>query len=147
VTIKEVDGRTAMTIYGLAFGGLTYGERIEPASISEAWMDRVGSYEITNAKPGFFTFLADVQLKYENDLLMMNVTRTDDGGRYAFPIGPVSDTEAVVLGLGLRDRGETISVVEEDGKEQFLGYDEKSGHWCCRVLEATVESDSANLAR
>jgi hypothetical protein len=42
----------------------------------------------------------------------------------AFPIGPVSDDEAVILGLGERARGETISVVKVDGEEQlaYSGY-------------------------
>ncbi len=67
VAIKVVNGRTALNLYGFAVGGLGFGERLEPATIPEAWMDRVGFYEITNGKPGFLTFLSDVQLKYENN--------------------------------------------------------------------------------
>jgi CubicO group peptidase (beta-lactamase class C family) len=145
VTIKEVNGRTALNLYGLAVGGLGYGERLEPTSISEAWMDRLGSYEITNGKPGFLTFLTDVQLKYENDFLMLDVTRSDTGEQFVFPIGPLSDDEAVILGLGLRNRGETISVVEVDGEEQlfYSGYLMKklgTAELLQRVLEAAVES-------
>jgi hypothetical protein len=123
VAIKEVNGRTALYVYGQLFG-LVYGERLEPTTISEAWMDRLGSYEITNGKPGFLTFLTDVQLKVENGFLMLDVTRSDDGDQFVFPIGPLSDDEAVILGLGLRARGETISVVEVDGEEQlfYSGY-------------------------
>jgi CubicO group peptidase (beta-lactamase class C family) len=124
VSIKEVDGRTAVNFYGFAVGGLGYGERIEPAPISEAWMGRLGSYEVSNGKPGFLTFLTDFQLKYENDFLLLDVTRADTGEGYSFPIGPLSDEEAVILGLGLRGRGETISVVEVDGEEAlfYSGY-------------------------
>ena len=124
MAIKEVNGRTALYLFGLVVGGLSYGERLEPASIAEAWMDRLGSYEITNGKPGFLTFLTDVQLKYENGFLMLDITRSDTGEQMAFPIGPLSDDAAVILGLGQRNRGETISVVEVDGEEQlfYSGY-------------------------
>ena len=124
VAIKVVNGRTALKLYGFAIGGLGFGERLLPATISEAWMNRVGFYEITNGKPGFLTFLSDVQLKYENDFLVLDVTRSDTGDQIAFPVGPLSDDKAIILGLGLRLRGETISVVDVDGEEQlyYSGY-------------------------
>jgi hypothetical protein len=122
LAIKVVDDRTGMVVYsgGVAQG---LGERIEPTTIPEAWMDRVGFYEITNGKPGFLIFLSDVQLKYENDFLVLHLTRSDTGDQLAFPVGPLSDDEAVILGLG-RNRGETISVVEVDSEEQlfYSGY-------------------------
>ncbi len=40
LTIRTVDGRTALKLFGLAIGGLSFGEGIEPAIVSEAWMDR-----------------------------------------------------------------------------------------------------------
>jgi CubicO group peptidase (beta-lactamase class C family) len=124
VSFKEVNGRTAVNFSGFAVGGLGYGERIEPAPVSQAWMDRLGSYEVSNEKPGFLTFLTNFQLKYENDFLLMEVTRADTGEGYSFPLGPLADDEAVILGLGLRGRGETISVVEVDGEEGlfYSGY-------------------------
>jgi hypothetical protein len=67
-------------------------------------MDRLGSYEVTNGKPGFLTFLRDVELKYENDFLMLYLIRSDTGEQVVFPIGPLSDDEAVVLGLDCRLR-------------------------------------------
>ena len=127
VTIKDVNGRTAVKFYGLAVGGLSYGERLAPTNISKAWMDRLGSYEITNGKPGFLTFFSDVQLKFENGFLMLYMkyaAHSDTQAQLAFPIGPVSDDAAVIRGLGLRGRGETISVVQVDGVEQlfYSGY-------------------------
>jgi len=124
MAIKEVNGRTALYLYGFAVGGLGWGERVEPAPISDAWTDRLGSYEITNAKPGFVTFLSDVQLRVEDGFLMLHVKRTDTGEQFAFPVGPLSDKEAVIIGFGQRNRGETISVVEVDGEELlfYSGY-------------------------
>jgi hypothetical protein len=124
LTIKAVNGRTALKFYGFAVGGLGFGERIQPTTIPEPWMDRLGAYEITNGKPGFLTFLTNIQLRYDNDFLLLDVTRSDDGEQIVFPIGPLSDDEAVILGLGQRLRGETISVVDVDGEEHlfFSGY-------------------------
>jgi hypothetical protein len=87
-------------------------------------MDRTGSYEITNAKPRFANFFTDVQLRYEDNFLVVKATIPIMGDQIAFPIGPVSDDEAVILGLGERARGETISVVKVDGEEQlsYSGY-------------------------
>jgi CubicO group peptidase (beta-lactamase class C family) len=104
-------------------------------------MDRLGSYEITNGKPGFLTFLTDVQLKYENDFLMLDVKRSDTGEQFVFPIGPLSDDEAVILGLGLRGRGESISAVEVDGEEQLF----YSGY-LMRKVEQTAELPAAEGA-
>ena len=53
LTIRTVDGRTALKLYGFAVGGLGFGERIESTTVPEAWMARVGAYEIINGKPGF----------------------------------------------------------------------------------------------
>jgi D-alanyl-D-alanine carboxypeptidase len=143
MVIKEVHGRTAVYLYGL-FVDVSYGERIEPAPIPQAWLDRLGSYEITNAKPGFLPFLADVQLKQQNGFLLLAVTRTETGEPIEFPIGPLADDAAVILGLG-RNHGETISVVEVDGEEQlfYSGYLMKktgSAELLQRALEAAVES-------
>lgn len=120
MTIQTVNGRTALKFYGFALGGLGFGERIEPATVSESWMDRVGAYEITNGKPGFFTFLTNVKLEYDNELLSLDVTLSETGDQVVLPIGPISDDEAVILGLGQRIRGETVSVVDVDGEEHLL---------------------------
>jgi CubicO group peptidase (beta-lactamase class C family) len=136
MTIKEVNGRTALKFYGFAVGGLGFGERIEPATVSEAWMDRLGAYEITNGKPGFFTFLTNVQLRYDNDLLLLDVTLSETGDQIVFPIGPLSDDEAVILGLGQRIRGETVSVVDVDDEEHLLF----SGYLMRKL--AAVEADN-----
>ena len=55
---------------------------------------------------------------------MLYVTRSDIQQQVAFPIGPVSDDAAVILGLGMRSRGETIDFVQVDGAEQlfYSGY-------------------------
>jgi CubicO group peptidase (beta-lactamase class C family) len=134
MVIKTVAGRTAMYLIGLVTD-VSYGERIEPTSISQAWKDRLGSYEVANGKPGFLTFLADVELKLENDFLLISLIRTDTGEQIEFPVGPLSDDEAVILGLGQKNRGDSISVVEVDGEEQLF----YSGYLMRKVEQAAVQ--------
>ncbi len=124
MTIRRVDSRTVLKLFGMAVGGLGYGERIEPSPVSRAWMDRLGTYKISNGKPGFTNFFASTQLKYEDDFLLLDVVCAIECDRIVFPIGPISDDEAVILGLGQRITGETVSVVDIDGEEQlfFSGY-------------------------
>lgn len=124
MTIRTVDGRTVLKLFGMAVGGLGYGERIEPSPAPQAWMDRLGTYEISNGKPGFTNFFASAQLRYEDDFLLLDVVCAIECDRIVFPIGPISDDEAVILGLGQRINGETVSVVDIDGEERlfFSGY-------------------------
>ena len=101
--------------------------------------------EITNGKPGFLIFLTNVQLNYENGFLMLDITRTDTGEQLAFPIGPLSDDAGVILGLGQRNRGETISVVEVDGEEQlfYSGYLMKKTR-TAELLQRVLEGRSSS---
>jgi hypothetical protein len=96
------------------------GERLRPGPIPEKWLGRLGAYEIVN--PGDDTVLVEkMRLRNDNGLLVVE---------YAMPLfmketmtlalAPLSDTEAVISGLG-RGRGETIKVVTKDG-EDLLAY-------------------------
>ncbi len=62
------------------------------------------------------------QLKYEDNFLMLDVRipLLGDYGveRLQFAIQPVSDKEAILLGLG-RNMGETIQVVSDHGVEKL----------------------------
>ncbi|MCP4396730.1 MAG: beta-lactamase family protein [bacterium] len=117
--IKTVNGRTALKLYGHAVGGLGFGERIEPGPLSEVWQDRLGAYEIINGNPDYVTFLTDIQLKYDRGVLVFDVMLPLLGMRVGLPMKPLSDTDAITLGLG-RNCGETISVVEVDGEEHLF---------------------------
>ena len=95
---------------------------------------------LSTENPGFPTFLTNVQLRYDNDFLVLDVTLSETGDRLAFPIGPLSEDEAVILGLGERLRGESVSFVNVDGEEHlyYSGY-------LMRRLEAAVIPDQQPL--
>jgi CubicO group peptidase (beta-lactamase class C family) len=97
------------------------GEKIEGSPVSEAWLRRTGEYEL--ADPGSYRpVIEKAELKYEGPFLMLDVRIPILGDygieRLKFAIRPVSDTEAILLGLG-RNMGETLQVVEENGVEKI----------------------------
>ncbi|HEY6871504.1 MAG TPA: serine hydrolase domain-containing protein [Geobacteraceae bacterium] len=99
---------------------LLVGERIKPAPISEAWQKRVGEYEISNA--GDDAALVDrIRLRQDNGLLLVEYSLPLFAvARMSVAITPLSDSEAVIYGLG-RGMGETIRVVTV-GNEEMLKY-------------------------
>jgi CubicO group peptidase (beta-lactamase class C family) len=127
IHVKQLDGLTfsltriaGRDVLVLHDNGKKYllGERIEPSPIPDAWLKRLGDYELVN--PGdYFPMIEKAQLKYEDHLLTLDVTTPmlSNVGieRLRFAVGPVSNTEAVILGLG-RNMGETIEAVTETGE-------------------------------
>jgi len=99
------------------------GEQLKPEPVSDKWQQRSGEYEIVNR--GDDTVLVDnIRLNYEDGLLKAEYTMplfTDK--TLSLALAPLSDTEAVICGLG-RGKGETIRVVTQGGKEllAYSGY-------------------------
>ena len=102
---------------------LLIGEKISPVSISEKWLQRAGAYEAANS--GDDTLILDgIRLGYNDGLLIMECSMPFSAdGTMIFALFPVSDNEAVILGLG-GGMGETIRVITVDGKEglYYSGY-------------------------
>ena len=85
-------------------------------------MRRVGSYQLLNPDPHFP--LEEPRVWYEQGTLGMSYRMPLLSERtIRVPLGPISDTEAVILGLG-RMRGETLRAVTDDGEERlrYSGY-------------------------
>ncbi len=97
------------------------GEKIESSPISEAWLKRIGEYELVD--PGnYFPVIEKAQFKYEDNFLVLDVTIPIFGDygidRLRFAVQPLSNQEAILLGLG-RNMGETIQVVSDHGIERL----------------------------
>ena len=98
---------------------MVFGEKIYPSAMSEKWLKRVGGYEIVNAGDDIL-FFDDVRLARQDDFLVVEyASQFITEGRVKFPIAPISDTEAIILGLG-SGMGETIHVISIDGKEYLM---------------------------
>jgi hypothetical protein len=102
---------------------LLLGEKIAPVPVSEVWKRRAGAYEVANPDNDTVLF-ENLHLRYKDHFLVVD---------YALPLftenpmslalNPLSDTEAVIFGLG-RNLGDTIQAVTVNGREylQYSGY-------------------------
>jgi CubicO group peptidase (beta-lactamase class C family) len=119
-SLASIEGRKILV---LTHNGKRHllGEKIEPFPISEVWLKRVGEYALVNAG-NYHPVIERAQLRYEDRFLMLDVRipLLGDYGveRLQFAIQPVSDKEAILLGLG-RNMGETIQVVSDHGVERL----------------------------
>jgi hypothetical protein len=125
LSFAEIEGRKVVALhsYGM-FQGI--GEKIQPESVSipKAWLNRLGTYEIMNAGDDVL-FFKDFNFRYDSGLIVLDATiPVVNNLKVNIALSPVSDTEAVVCGLG-HFLGETIRVVLIDGKEKLLisGYE------------------------
>lgn len=94
---------------------LLVAEKITPPSVSQTWKERVGEYEILNGQgDAFAAMLKKIKLDYRDGFLLLELSTRD--GDQILPIVPISETEALYMGLG-RGRQETIRVLTIDGEE------------------------------
>jgi hypothetical protein len=102
---------------------LLVAEKITAAPVPEPWKNRVGEYRIDNPGDDFLP-LENIYLRYEDGLLLMEFeVPFFFKGKVRFPLRPISDTEAIIAGLG-RGMGETIKVVPVNGRGalRYSGY-------------------------
>lgn len=100
------------------------GEKIKPVSIPAALRSRLGEYEIVNLAQGEVMVPEKCALRERDGFLMLEYSiPAFDMNNLAFPITPVSDHEAIVLGLG-RGMRETVHFSKVNGKEliAYSGY-------------------------
>ncbi len=99
------------------------GKRLQPKTVPWRWLTRIGSYEAVNAGDDAILF-DQVELRCDNDMLVIDYAMPlFFNGKLGLAIEPLSDTEAVIAGLG-RMMGETIQMVRQDDTElfRFAGY-------------------------
>jgi hypothetical protein len=92
--------------------------RIEPAPVPDAWMKRIGNFELINPD-GNFKDDRQSSLFIKNGFLIARLSK----GSYSVvrALRPISDTEAVTMELagGL---GDTIRVIKQNNDEEILFY-------------------------
>jgi hypothetical protein len=97
-------------------------EKIEPSTLPETWENMVGKYHIIN--PDSESTPQDIILSSKDNLLVINYRYPLwRSGKLNFNLIPISETEAVTVGIG-RYSGETIRVVDIEGEPglTFWGY-------------------------
>ncbi|GMR20914.1 MAG: serine hydrolase domain-containing protein [Gammaproteobacteria bacterium] len=105
-----------------------FGERVTPQPVPKSWLARLGALEIIN--PDEYMRFRDNRLAMDDGIMVMRYRLKMPvlpEQSAALPIMPISDTEAVIMGLG-RGLGETVQIIQQDGEEilRFSGYD---AHW------------------
>ena len=98
---------------------LLVGERIEPVTIPNAWLERVGEYEITN--PGDDRPLVTrIALSRDARHLFLKVSMTEAPDvDFALPLEALDDRVAVIRGLG-RSQGSSIVALETLAGAQLM---------------------------
>jgi len=134
-----VEGRFVISSLtkGLEF---LHAERYEQGTIPDAWVSLQGAYTATNINPGS-------EPRPEKNTLALevgadNILRLKGTMRGNIPIKPLSDTLAIVGGMG-RNRGESVRVVTVDGEEQI----ELWGFRYKRTLETLATFEGGTLFR
>ncbi len=123
LSLKNIQG------HDLALGhyqnqSFVFGEKIKSVPISQSWRNRLGQYEIFNLTQGEALVPEKCALKEQDGFLMLEYSiPTFDINNLSLPIAPVSDKEAIILGLG-RGTQETVRIVNVDGKDliAYSGY-------------------------
>lgn len=121
LSLVTVDGR--QIIVGRIGGeSLMFGEKLNPSSIPEAFLQRIGQYEIIEKIDG--PSPEHISLKEENGILVGEV-RFAEKPDMLLRIGfqAVSENEAITAGLG-SGRGDTLRLMNTDNEERlgFSGY-------------------------
>ena len=96
---------------------IVLGEKVAEGAIPTAWVERVGKYELLNPDDGFPLTEPQLQIR-QGRLCMSYKLPVLSDQTIQVPLQPVSDTEAIILGLG-RTRGETLRAVTVNGAEQL----------------------------
>ncbi len=98
------------------------GEKVPATEVPQSWLRRVGRYEVLNPDRDFP--VTEPRLKMRDGQLCMSYKMPRLSGKtIQVPLRTISDTEAIVLGIG-RSRGETLRAVTVDGEEglRYSGY-------------------------
>ena len=96
---------------------MVIGEKIPPEPVPEVWLRRVGKYELLNPDESFPLTEPEVKMQ-EGHLSMSYKLPLLSSSTIQVPLRPISDTEAIILGLG-RTRGETLRAITVDGVERL----------------------------
>ena len=104
------------------------GVKLNPEAIDEAWLERLGRYQVVNGKGEVFRPYS-AELKLENGFLKFSYKLgRKPKEKLVFILQTVNSLHARIAGLG-RGLGLTVSAVYHQEKE-FLRY---SGFWFSKV--------------
>ena len=113
---EQIGGREVI-VATTADQRIVLGEKVTASAIPTAWVERVGKYELLNPDDGFPLTEPQLQIRQGRLCMSYKLPLLSDQ-TIQVPLQPVSDTEAIILGLG-RTRGETLRAVTANGEERL----------------------------
>ncbi len=116
-------GRDVLIARNHQHARMVVGMRIHPVPIPSAWRQRVGRYDILDL-PEDEVFVDQLRLSVQDEFLVVTGRFTKPKPvEFTLALEPLSDTEAVVMGLGF-GHGETLEVFHQSGEEfgRYSGY-------------------------
>lgn len=118
LTRTVLSDRDVLIIGSPAEGRSLLGEKLKQTALPDLWRKRAGTYRLTNAGSEADRkatgIPATLRLKIKNGFLMVDrISRVFDNGAV---LTPVSDSEAIIAGLG-RYHGDTVKFEIQDGVE------------------------------
>ena len=119
---ERVAGRDVLVINNRG-RELLVGEKIKPVPISGAWQKRVGYYRIENIGDDV-SLVEKTRLRLDNGIMLVEFSLPLLSNHpVSFALEPVSDTEAIICGLG-SGMAETVRVISSGGREElyYSGY-------------------------
>ena len=123
LSFPTVDGHAAVVA---TWQGQTFlvGEKITPVAIPPAWRKRLGGYEIINLAGGDGFVPQECLVQERDGFLMLQYSLPElDLKNLSVPIAALTDSEALILGLGA-GKQETLRVTQVEGEERlaYSGY-------------------------
>ncbi len=93
------------------------GEQITPQKRVPAWDMRLGEYLTTTPLKWSSENIEHIRFTYKNNVYIAEVT-TSNGNTISYPIAPINNDEAIILGLG-RGMRETLYASSSNNEEQL----------------------------
>ncbi len=113
---QRIDGRDV--VVAMKDGKqILLGEKVPHTPVPTIWRNRVGHYLLLNPDPDFPLTEPQVKL-HDSQLYMSYKLPLLSPNTIQVPLKPISDTEAIILGLG-RMRGETLRAIRVHGEERL----------------------------
>ncbi|MGD2118911.1 MAG: serine hydrolase domain-containing protein [Chromatiales bacterium] len=99
---------------------IVLGKKVAPIEMPESWKKRLGKYQLHNPDP-LFPVIDTELLMHDEQLYMKYRMPLLTDRTMQIPLRPISDDQAIILGLG-RTRGETLWVSRENNGQEIVHY-------------------------
>lgn len=122
ISIKNVDGQDVIVEHIQGTRTLV-GSRIQPYDIPDSWKKRFGMYELEMVMENLI-YIKSITIRKESNFLFADfiteIPPHDTEIRGSSVLIPVSDTQAIIAGIG-RGKGNAM-IFEDDGGEERLRF-------------------------